>query len=283
MRIDAVAVRDYNRIRVEPVTGSIGAEVVDIDLRDLDDEIVEELRDAWMAHQVLFFRDQEVTHQQHIEYGRAFGECEIHPILPSPVDHPEIVVLESSPESFEAAEYWHNDVTFSPTPPMGSILVGRVLPPYGGDTAWANMELAYDLLPDETKELLDGATAVHSYIKAFGPMLSDAEKEQKRSQNPDQARPVVRTHPETGAKSLFVNQFFTLSMDVPGLDPDRSRALRHELYAQARIPEIQCRFRWRPGSIAQWDNRCTQHYAIPDYGGFSRRMERVTLAGDRPF
>lgn len=217
MRIDAVAVRDYNRIRVEPVTGSIGAEVVDIDLRDLDDEIVEELRDAWMAHQVLFFRDQEVTHQQHIEYGRAFGECEIHPILPSPVDHPEIVVLESSPESFEAAEYWHNDVTFSPTPPMGSILVGRVLPPYGGDTAWANMELAYDLLPDETKELLDGATAVHSYIKAFGPMLSDAEKEQKRSQNPDQAHPVVRTHPETGAKSLFVNQFFTLSMVCPAL------------------------------------------------------------------
>jgi taurine dioxygenase len=283
VRIDAAQVKDYNRIRVEPVTGSIGAEVIDIDLRQIDGEIVDELHDAWMAHKVLFFRDQELTHQQHVDYGRAFGELEVHPFIPAPDGHPEIVVLESTPDAFEAAEFWHNDVTFRPTPPMGSILLGRVVPPYGGDTSWANMELAYDLLPDDLKELLEGATAAHSYIKAFGRGLSDEQKAAKQLENPDQTHPVVRTHPVTGAKSLFINRSFTLSMHVDGLDEEQSRTLRHRLYDQARIPEIQCRFRWRPGSIAQWDNRCTQHYAIPDYGGFSRRVERVTLAGDRPF
>ena len=283
MRIDAVTVNDYNRIRVEPVTGSIGAEILGIDLREFDDEIIAELRDAWMRHKVLFFRDQDLTHRQHVDYGRAFGELEVHPFLPSPEGHPEIVVLESTPDAFEAAEYWHSDVTWRAEPSLGSILLGRSVPPYGGDTSWANMELAYELLSDEVKELLDGATAVHSYIKPFGPRLSPEEREQKRLENPDQVHPVVRTHPETGAKSLYVNQFFTLSLSIDGMAEAEARTLRHQLYAQARIPEIQCRFRWRPGSVAQWDNRCTQHYAIPDYGGFSRRVERVTVAGDRPF
>lgn len=289
MKIDATPVKEYNRIKVEPVTGTIGAEVRGVDLRLIDDEIIAELNDAWLVHKVLFFRDQDLTREQHIEYGRAFGQLEVHPILPSPDGYPEIVMLTSSPENFQAAEYWHSDVTFSPTPPKGSILMGRELPPYGGDTTWANMELAYELLPDQTKELLEGATAVHSFVKPFGSTISPAEREERRRLHPDQTHPVVRTHPETGARSLFVNRIFTISMNVPGsmdvagLDEEASRKLRHDLYAQAQIPELQCRFRWQPGSIAQWDNRCTQHYAIPDYGGFSRRMERVTLSGDAPF
>ena len=281
MRVDAVALQDYNRIHVEPLTGAIGAEVSNVDLRDFDDEIIAEIQDAWLQHKVLFFRDQDLDHAQHVAYGRALGELEIHPFVRNVADHPEIIVLESTPEDFSAAEYWHSDVTFRACPPLGSVLYGRTIPDYGGDTCWANMELAYELLPDDVKEQIDGRYAVHSYVKAFGAGLSDAEKAEALEKYPEQKHPVVRTHPVTGAKSLFVNRIFTLTID--GMERDESRALRRRLYDQARLPEVQCRFRWRPGSIAQWDNRCTQHYAVPDYGGFSRRVERVTLIGDEPF
>ena len=281
MRVDAVEVADYDRIRVTPVTGSIGAEVGGVDLREIDEDLIAELHHAWMAHKVLFFRDQNLTQAQHVAYGRAFGELEVHPFAPSAEGHPEILVLHSTPDRFEAAEAWHSDVTFRECPPLGSVLYGRMLPPYGGDTCWANMELAYEMLADDLKQEIDGRYAVHSYVKAFGKGMSDDKKAEALEQYPDQKHPIVRTHPVTGAKSLFVNRTFTLTID--GMTPEESRALRHRLYEQASIPEVQCRFRWQPGSIAQWDNRCTQHYAVPDHGGFERRMERVTLLGDRPF
>lgn len=281
MRVEALAAQDYNRIRVEPTTGSIGAEISQVDLRDLDDEIVAEIQDAWLRHKVLFFRDQELDHGQHVAYGRALGELEIHPFVQNIAAHPEIIVLESSPENFSAAEQWHSDVTFRASPPLGSVLYGRIIPDFGGDTTWANMELAYDMLPDDIKQQIEGAYAVHSYVKAFGAGMNAEERDAALEKYPDQKHPVVRTHPVTGAKSLFVNRIFTLTID--GMSADESRSLRRRLYEQATIPELQCRFRWRPGSIAQWDNRCTQHYAIPDYGGFHRRVERVTLAGDQPY
>lgn len=280
MRIETTPVGDFNRIRVEPVTGSIGAEIAGVDLRDLDDELVAELRQAWLDHKVLFFRDQDLTHAQHVAYGRAFGDLEIHPFVTSVDDHPEIIVLESTPDRFQAAETWHSDVTFRECPPLGSILVGRIIPPWGGDTCWANMELAYELLPDELKEEIDGRYAVHSYVKAFGRNLSDDERVEAYEKFPDQKHPLVRTHPETGRKCLFMARNFMLTID--GMTPAESRALRYRLYEQSTIPEIQVRFRWRPNSIAQWDNRCTQHYAVPDHGGQHRRVERVTLVGDRP-
>ncbi|WP_419945276.1 TauD/TfdA dioxygenase family protein [Candidatus Poriferisodalis sp.] len=280
MRIDVVQTNDYDRIRVEPLTGTIGAEISGVDLRELDDELIAELHDAWMAHKVLFFRDQELTQGQHVAYGKAFGELEIHPFARSVPEHSEILVLESTADSFQAAETWHSDVTFRECPPLGSILMGRIVPPYGGDTCWANMELAYEQLPDDIKSQIEGRYAIHSFVKAFGRSMSESEREEARQKYPDQKHPVVRTHPVTGAKSLFVNRTFTLTID--GMTPDESRALRRRLYAQASEPEFQCRFRWHPGSIAQWDNRCTQHYAVPDHGGLHRRMERVTLLGDRP-
>ncbi len=280
MRIDATTVKDYNRIRVEPLTGTIGAEVTNVDLRDFDDEVIAELRDAWLAHKVLFFRDQDLTHSQHVAYGAALGELEIHPFARRVETHPEILVLESTPDRFEAAEAWHSDVTFRERPPLGSILLGRTLPPWGGDTCWANMELAYRHLPDEVKEQIEGRYAIHSYIKAFGKGMDPEERQTAQEQYPDQKHPIVRTHPETGDRVLFINRIFTLTID--GMTPDESRPLRRLLYDQATKPEYQCRFRWRPGSIAQWDNRCTQHYAVPDHGGHVRRMERVTLIGDRP-
>ena len=280
MRVDATRVGDYHRIRVRPVTGTIGAEVDEVDLRDLDDETVAELHDAWMQHKVLFFHGQELSRSDHVEYVRNFGELEVHPFAPHVDGHPEMLVLNSTPESFQAAETWHSDVTFRECPPTGSVLRGRVVPEWGGDTCFANMELAYELLTDEVKAEIEGAYAVHSYMKAFGRSMSEEKRAEAQQQFPDQKHPVVRTHPVTGAKALFVNQIFTLRID--GIDPQRSRSLLWDLYAQAKLPEVQCRFRWREGSIAQWDNRCTQHYAVPDHGGTHRRMERVTLVGDEP-
>jgi taurine dioxygenase len=252
-----------------------------VDLREIDDEVLAEVRDAWMAHKVLFFRDQALTPAEHVAYGRRFGELEVHPFLDQPGGHPEIVVLESTPERPSAAEAWHSDVTWRVEPSLGSILYGRVVPPYGGDTVWADMELAYQLLDDATKEQIEGRSATHSFVRAFGRGKSAEEIAELMERYPEAHHPVVRTHPETGRRSLYVNGGFTDRID--DMDPAESAALLERLYRQAAIPQIQCRFRWRQGSVAQWDNRCTQHYAVPDYGGHTRRVERVTICGDKPF
>ena len=261
----------YTRISVAPLTGALGAEVSGIQLRDLDDEVQAELHDAWLEHKVLFFRDQELTRDDHVEYGRRWGSLEQHPFTPNEAEHPEIVVLESTPERFYAAEQWHS---------LGSILRAIVVPPVGGDTCWSNMELAYEQLPDPIKEQIEGKQAVHSFVKVFGRRLSEEEREQKRQEFPDQLHPVVRTHPETGRRSLYVNAPFT--MRIVDMEPAESERVLDILYRQASVPQFQCRFRWAPGSVAQWDNRCTQHYAVPDFAGQHRRMERVTVEGDRP-
>lgn len=281
MFVNATSVADYARIRVEPITGSIGAEVSGMDLRDIDDDTFAELRDAWLAHKVLFFRDQSFTHTEHVAYGRRFGELEVHPFIPAPDGYPEIVVLESTPEKQSAAEVWHSDVTWRVEPSLGSILYGRMIPVYGGDTVWADMELAYGLLDDATKELIEGRTAAHSFVKTFGGNKTPDEIAVLRERYPEAHHPVVRTHPDTGRRCLYVNLNFTERID--DMDPVESATLLQRLTRQSSIPQIQCRFRWRPGSIAQWDNRCTQHYAVPDYAGFSRRVERVTVGGDKPF
>ena len=280
MRVDATTVRDFNRINVTPVTGSIGAEVDNVDLRDIDDEVIGEIQQAWLDHKVLFFRDQDLTHEQHVAYGRALGELEVHPFTDNVEGYPEILVIDSKPDKFISAEVWHSDVTFRESPPLGSVLLGRTIPPWGGDTCFANMELAYERLDDDVKEQIDGLYAIHSYVKAFGARMNAEERAAALEKFPDQKHPIVRTHPVTGNKILFINRNFTLNID--GMTTDESRPLRRMLCAQAEIPEIQCRFRWQPNSIAQWDNRCTQHYAVPDHGGHHRRVERVTLIGDRP-
>lgn len=281
MKVTVRPVQDYLRIRVEPLTGSIGAEVTNVDLRDLDDEAFAELNDAWLQHKVLFFRDQALTQAQHVAYGRRYGELEIHPFVRSVDAHPEIIVLESTPEKFSAAEQWHTDVTFREKPALGSILMGRIIPAYGGDTCFADTELAYELLDDATKARIEGRTATHSLKRTFGRNMSAEELARSEAEFPDQHHPIVRTHPVTGRRGLFVNKPFTACID--DMDPVESRALLEKLWAQVTKPEVQCRFRWRTHSIAQWDNRCTQHYAVPDHGGTHRRVERVTLLGEKPF
>ncbi|MEA3217311.1 MAG: taurine dioxygenase [Acidimicrobiia bacterium] len=273
--------RLYDGIRVSPLTGAIGAEVAGVDLAALDADTFDELHDAFLRYKVLFFRSQgHVTTAQHVAFGQRWGRLEIHPFVANVPEHPEVIVLESTAEKPNAAETWHTDVTFRACPPLGSVLRGCIIPAVGGDTVWANMQLAYERLPDRVKEQIDGKVAVHSMEKVFGRGMSAEKREESLREFPPQSHPVVRTHPETGSKALFVNKPFT--MYIKDVEPDESKRLLELLTAQASVPQYQCRFRWQPDSFAMWDNRCTQHYAVPDFYPAHRRMERVTIMGDRP-
>jgi taurine dioxygenase len=267
---------------VVPLTANIGAEVLGIDLADeLDDAVIEAIRDALLAWKVLFFRDQHrLDRPSHIAFGRRFGDLEVHPITPKGQDDPEVFVIPAGGK-FRAPDNWHSDVTWRPEPSLGSILRAVELPPLGGDTLWADMGQAYDLLDDETKERIEGRKATHDYASAFGRNQPPEVQARMREQHPTVEHPIVRTHPETGRKTLYVNVGFTRS--IVGMDDAEAQPLLRRLYRQATIVDVQCRFRWQPGSVAFWDNRATQHVVSNDFLPAKRVMERVTIVGDKPF
>ncbi len=269
-------------LMVEPLTATIGAEIFGVDLsEELSDETVAAIRAALLEWKVVFFRDQlALDRPRHIAFGRRFGDLEIHPGTPVGQDHPELLVITSGGVR-RAPGNWHSDVTWRPEPSLGSILRAVELPPIGGDTLWADMGMAYDLLDDATKEELDGLVALHDFAYGFGRLLSEERRAAMRAEHATAEHPVVRTHPETGRKTLYVNTSFT--MGIKGMDDDAARKLLHRLYRTATNPDIQCRFRWRPGSLAFWDNRATQHIASNDFHPARRVMERVTVVGDRPY
>jgi taurine dioxygenase len=249
---------------VRPLTGACGAEVHGVDLTALDADGWAAMYATWLEHLVLFFPGQSLDPDAHVALGRRFGEPEIHPYIPKHDDeHPEIVVLDTVGGG---AEFWHTDVTFSPTPPMASILQMVVNPPRGGDTLFTNQYLAYETLSAPIRDLLDGLTAVH-HAAPFGHPEQQA------------THPVVRTHPDTGRRSLFVNRTFT--SHIVELRRSESDALLEYLCTWSEQPAFQCRYRWDEGTIGIWDNRCTQHYAVPDYDE-RRVIERVTVIGDTP-
>jgi taurine dioxygenase len=269
-------------MRIEPLTVTIGAEVSGVDLADdLSDQVIEDLRAALLEHKVIFFREQHrLDRDRHIAFGRRFGDLEIHPITPAGQDQPEIFVLPSGGQH-GAPGVWHSDVTWRPEPSMGSILRSIELPPVGGDTLWADMAAAYDLLDDATKKEIDGLVAFHDYARVFGLGRSEEEQAKMREEHPTVEHPVVRTHPETGRKTLYVNAAFACG--IKGMGPLEGQRLLRRLERQAWLPTVQCRFRWLPGSVAFWDNRATQHAASNDFLPQRRVMERVTVVGDRPF
>jgi taurine dioxygenase len=270
----------YDRIRVEPLAGALGAEISGIDLaKPLDEGQVREVRQAWLEYQVLFFRDQALTVDEHKTFARRFGELHVHPVLPAPPGHPEIVVLESDEKRPYVADRWHSDVTFEREPPLGSVLRAVEVPAAGGDTMWASMTAAYDALSEPMKRALDGLRAMHSGA-AFRRQASDAQRD-SLARNEMTVHPVIRTHPETGRKGIFVNSTFTKRIE--GMKPRESEILLAFLYEHVASPEFTCRFRWRKNSIAMWDNRCTQHRVVTDNLTAHRRMERATIVGDRPF
>jgi taurine dioxygenase len=268
---------------ITPLQPSLGAEIGGLDLRkSLDPDTRAALTAALLRYRVLFFRDQDLTREEHIAFGAAFGDLEVHPVFSHP-DHPEILPLIS--EEFRGKyrqstdSNWHADTTFRETPSAASILRARISPPLGGDTVFANAVAAYDALPEEVKARIDGLTAIHD-PSVFLQFLDTEEKRRAiLDQYPEVEHPVVRIHPETGEKVLYVNSVFTRR--IVGLDPEEGRALLALLLDQVKRPEFQVRWSWRPNSIAFWDNRATQHYAVPDYAE-QRHMERVTIVGDRP-
>jgi len=285
----AVATRDFQKFDVLPVTPHIGAEIEGIDLGGhLSDDTIEEIRAALVRHKVLFFRDQDITEEQHIAFGRRFGELEIHPVsLASGQPHPEIFHLKARPGM--ASEYrgrqrtganeWHSDVSWREIPSFGSILRGRVIPEVGGDTMWADMTAAYESLSPAMKEWVCSLTALHDG-SGFATVMG-ITREEWLERFPLQEHPVVRTIPETGKRALYVNRTFTHS--IKGLSQKESDWLLDHLYEQASIPEYQVRLRWKENTFAFWDNRSCQHYAVGDYLPAMRHVERVTIIGDKPF
>jgi taurine dioxygenase len=268
-----------------PLSPTIGAEVSGIDLRTpLDAAAVTTLRQGLLDWKVLFFRDQDITTEQHLDFARHFGPLEVHPFAPHKEGYAEVLAISHGPGNKGRENAWHSDVTWRQEPSLGSVLRALEIPAVGGDTLFADMYAAYDGLTDDVKAKIEGRTAIHDFtlfrrgLRKAGK--SEAEIEELNRKYPEAEHPVVRTHPETGRKGIYVNVGFTLR--IVGLEKDESDSLLRHLYAQASIPEYQCRFRWQKNSIAFWDNRSTQHYAASDYYPAVRRMERVTIVGDRP-
>ncbi len=272
----------YQTIDVRKLTPTIGAEIHGVDLsRTLGNQQYEEIHQALMENLVIFFRDQTISVDQQKDFGRRFGKLHIHPAAPKGLEqHPEILVIKADEKSKRVAgEEWHSDVSCDPEPPMGSILYLTTVPPDGGgDTMFANMYRAYETLSEPIRNLLVGLTAVHDgehvYRGRYG--LKDEGKVFPRSEHP-----VIRTHPVTGKKLLFVNRGFTTR--IVQLKRDESAAVLEMLFRHIETPELHCRFKWQVNSIAFWDNRCAQHHALWDYYPAKRYGHRVTICGDKPF
>jgi taurine dioxygenase len=272
--------------RVLPVAGALGAEVAGVDLSaDLDEETVTALRQAWLEHLVLFFRDQDLPPARFLAFARRFGEPIEYPFVKGLDDFPEIIpVLKLETERVNFGGIWHSDTAYLDVPPMASMLVARDVPPAGGDTEFANMYRAYETLSKGMRRLLDGLVAVNSSAAAdVSRTREDRLKDSARADARKEyaaAHPVVRVHPETGRRALYVNVAHTVRFE--GMTEEESAPLLQYLYRHQVRPEFTCRFRWRPGSLAFWDNRCAQHNAINDYQGHRRLLHRITLAGDKP-
>lgn len=272
-------------LSVSPLTPTIGAEIGGIDLsRPLEPAVKGALRDLLLEWKVVFFRDQDITTEQHLAFARNFGDLEVHPFAPHKKDYPEVLAITHDKDNKGRENTWHSDVTWRIEPSLGSVLRAIEVPGFGGDTLFADMYAAYENLSDEIKARIDGKNALHDFAHFRVAMrkrgLSEDAIAAFNAKYPSVEHPIVRTHPETKRKALYVNAAFT--QYIVGMEREESDALLKHLYAQAAIPEYQCRFRWKKNSIAFWDNRASQHYAVSDYWPAVRRMERVTIIGDRP-
>jgi taurine dioxygenase len=268
----------YQLIEIEPVTPRTGAVVHGADLtKPLTDEMFQEIHDAWMAHLVLFFRDQRMTPEQHLALGARFGEFHIHPAAPYCHDNPALMKIHTDRNSQRNnGEGWHSDVSADEEPPMASILHLHKTPAGGGDTLFANMYDAYEALSEPMKAFLEPLEAIHS--AEYSGLYGD---HQPQRDSPSATHPVVRTHPVTGRHTLYVNSGFTRR--IRGVSRAESDALMHLLFEHVKNPNFQCRFAWQPYSVAMWDNRCLQHMAVWDYYPETRSGIRVTIKGNKPF
>ena len=274
-------------IEVRPVTGGIGAEVSGINLsEELSASVVSDLRQALLDHLVIFFRNQEITPSQQLAFVRQFGEPDIYPFVQGLEDYPEITpILKLPEETVNFGGIWHSDTVYQPEPPMGTVLYAKELPPSGGDTLFANQYQAYETLSEPLRNFLDGLTAINSAAKGSASKTRAGRITDSGTglleETMQAEHPVVRTHPETGRKALFVNIGHTVRF--AGMTEEESVPILDFLYRHQIKPEFVCRFIWTPGSLVFWDNRCSQHYPVNDYHGHTRLLHRITLKGDRPY
>jgi len=281
---------EYNEIETRPVSGNLGAEIHGVDLRQpLSETAYKEIRQALLDNCVIFFRDQDITPEQQIAFAKRFGELQVHPYIPTLEGYPEIIELRSEDDGPAAMSYqsnkWHTDMTYTPDPPMGCVLSAKDAPPAGGDTMFLNLYRAFDTLSPAMQAFVSTLTAVHDITVSMpadfmAQSWAPKQLESLHKKTPPVGHPVVRTHPETGKKCLFVNSNFT--SHIKDLSRTESDALLNMLYEHIAKPENVCRFNWETNSIAFWDNRCTQHYAVNDYHAL-RVMHRVTICGDPPY
>jgi taurine dioxygenase len=273
----------YSLFKVKPLNPIIGAEIEGLDLsKPLSPQLREELNEALLEWKVIFFRNQDITSEQQIAFARNFGDLEVHPFYNAPKDRAKEVVQFNRNKIEKGYEnIWHSDVSFREKPAKAAILRLIKVPPVGGDTLWSDMGAAYDNLPDNVKERIESLKALHDFTPSFSHLMSHEELLKRQEEFPAVAHPIVRTHPETGRKLLYVNPSFTTR--IIGLEEKESEELLKFLFRQTHIPEYQVRFHWEPNTIAFWDNRATQHYAVSDYYPYERLAERVTISGDRPY
>jgi len=270
-----------------PLTPVIGALVAGVDLaRPLDDADVAALTELLHRHLVLFFEGQALTPARQRDVAAHFGKLHIHPIYPHVAEVPEIIVLDTHADNLPDNDNWHTDVTFIETPPLGAILSAQRLPPTGGDTLWASGIAAFEALSAPWRKFLEGLDAEHDFVKSFPLERYSGAGERERwfeaqAKHPPVTHPVIRTHPVTGRRALFVNEGFTTR--ILGLNPRESEATLRFLFEHVSRPEFTLRWRWRQGDVAFWDNRVTQHYATADYLPARRVMHRATILGDRPY
>jgi len=279
------------RLSVAPCGPVLGAQVAGLRIDgSIDANLASALRALLLRHKVLFFRDLDLDYEQHLALARVWGDLEGHPVIKHVPGYPEILDIRGSEgrvednagnHRFQTLDKWHADVTFRASPSMGAVLRAREIPEIGGDTLWADAAAVYAGLPDAVKTRIEGLTATHDLLFDFGDRVAPERRAVIATEFPPQHHPIVRTHPETGERVLFVNASFTSCID--GLGETESAELLMYLFDRFKVPEYQVRFRWTPNAVVVWDNRATQHYPVADYWPARRRMERVTIRGDVPF
>ncbi|MCU1737634.1 MULTISPECIES: taurine dioxygenase [Pseudomonas] len=275
-------------LTITPLSAALGAQIDGVTLnRPLTVEHRDAIQQALLKYQVLFFRNQPLNPVQQATFAAYFGDLHIHPIYPNVPEQPEVLILDTAVTDVRDNAVWHTDVTFLPTPALGAVLSAKQLPAFGGDTLWASGIAAFEALSAPLRQLLEGLTATHNFIKSFpverfGNTPEDlARWEETRRKNPPLSHPVIRTHPVSGRKALFVNEGFTTRINE--LEEAESEAILKLLFAHATRPEFTIRWRWQENDVAFWDNRVTQHYAVDDYRPNRRVMHRATILGDAPF